>query len=157
VKLRAAQTGDVPQILGFIRELAVYEREPDAVKMTEAQLAEALFGKPAKAEALLAETEAGAVGFAIWFESFNTWTGRPSLYLEDLYVRPEARKHGIGKAIFAHLAKLAMARGYHRFEWSVLDWNEPAIRFYVGLGAQAQSDWTKYRLSGDAWAAAATL
>jgi GNAT superfamily N-acetyltransferase len=155
--LRAAQAGDVVQILGFIRELAIYEREPDAVKMTAAQLAEALFGEPPKAEALLAETEAGAAGFAIWFESFNTWTGRPSLYLEDLYVRPEARKHGIGKAIFAHLAKLAMARGYQRFEWSVLNWNEPAIKFYVGLGAQPQSDWTKYRLSGDALAAAATL
>jgi GNAT superfamily N-acetyltransferase len=157
VRLRPAETGDVAQILGFIRELAVFEREPDAVKMTEAQLAEALFGEPHRAEALLVETEAGAVGFAIWFESFNTWTGRPSLYLEDIYVRPEARKYGIGKAIFAHLAKLAIARGCQRFEWSVLNWNEPAIKFYVGLGAQAQSDWTKYRLSGDALAKAATL
>ena len=144
-------------MLQFIRELAAFEREPDAVKMTEAQLAEALFGQHPKAEALLAETDSGPVGFAIWFESFNSWTGRPSLYLEDVYLRPEARKQGIGKAIFAHLAKLAISRGYHRFEWSVLDWNEPAIKFYLGLGAQAQSDWTKYRLSGDALAAAATL
>ncbi len=154
-RLRPAETGDVAQILGFIRELAVYEREPDAVKKTEAQLAEALFGAPPRAEALLAETGTGTAGFAIWHESFNTWTGKPGLYLEDIYVRPEARKNGIGKAIFVHLAKLAMARGYLRFEWSVLNWNEPAIKFYVGLGAQAQSDWTKYRLSGEALAAVA--
>lgn len=154
--LRAAVADDVSLILDFIRELAVYEREPDAVKMTEAQLRDALFGEPLRAEALLAETKTGPVGFAIWFESFNTWTGRPSLYLEDLYVRPEARKQGIGRAIFAHLARLCIERGYQRFEWSVLDWNEPAIKFYVGLGAQAQSDWTKYRLSGDELAAAAS-
>lgn len=157
MRLRAAQNDDVPLILDFIRELAVYEREPDAVKMTEAQLREALFGELPKAEALLAETETGPVGFAIWFESFNSWTGRPSLYLEDVYLRPEARKQGIGKAIFAHLAKLAVSRGYQRFEWSVLDWNEPAIKFYTGLGAEAQSDWTKYRLSGEALAAAAAV
>jgi GNAT superfamily N-acetyltransferase len=156
VRLRPASAEDVPVILGFIRELATFEREPDAVKMTEAQLREALFGEPRRAEALLVETEAGAVGFAIWFESFNTWTGRPSLYLEDIYLRPQVRKRGIGKAIFAHLAKLAVSRGYQRFEWSVLNWNEQAINFYVGLGAQAQSDWTKYRLSGDALAAAAS-
>ncbi len=154
--LRAAEAADVPVILGFIRELAIFEREPDAVKMTEAQLQDALFGTKPRAEALLAETEDGPVGFAIWFESFNTWTGRPSLYLEDIYVRPAVRKQGIGRKIFAHLAKLAVARDYQRFEWSVLDWNEPAIKFYVGLGAEAQSDWTKYRLSGDALAAAAS-
>jgi len=155
VRLRAARPEDVPVILSFIRELAVFEREPEAVKMTAGQLRDALFGEPPKAEALLAETEAGPVGFAIWFESFNTWTGRPSLYLEDVFVRPEARKQGIGSAIFTHLAKLAVARGYQRFEWSVLNWNQPAIDFYLGLGAQAQSDWTKYRLSGEALTAAA--
>jgi GNAT superfamily N-acetyltransferase len=156
VRLRAARVEDVPVILAFIRELADFEREPDAAKMTAEQLREALFGAHPKAEALLAEGEAGAAGFAIWFESFNSWTGMPSLYLEDVYVRAEARGQGIGKAIFAHLAKLAVARGYQRFEWSVLNWNEPAIKFYEGLGAQAQSDWTKYRLSGDALIAAAS-
>ncbi len=156
MRLRAAQAADVPLILDFIRELAAFEREPDAVKMTEAQLQEALFGEPRRAEALLVETGAGTVGFAIWHETFNTWTGKPGLYLEDIYVRPEARKQGVGKAIFAHLARLAVSRGYQRFEWSVLNWNEPAINFYVGLGAKAQSDWTKYRLSGEALAAVAS-
>ena len=157
MRLRAAGLEDVPVILAFIRELAVFEREPDAVKMTADQLRDALFGHKPIAEALLAETAAGPVGFAIWFESFNTWTGRPSLYLEDVYVQPAARKQGIGKAIFAHLARLAVGRNYQRFEWSVLNWNEAAIKFYEGLGAKAQSDWTKYRLSGDALAAAAAL
>ncbi len=157
MRLRAAGLEDVPVILAFIRELAVFEREPDAVKMTADQLRNALFGDRPIAEALLAETAAGPAGFAIWFESFNTWTGRPSLYLEDVYVQPAARKQGIGKAIFAHLARLAVSRNYQRFEWSVLNWNEAAIKFYEGLGAKAQSDWTKYRLSGDALAAAAAL
>jgi len=155
VKLRAAGPEDVPVLLGFIRELAAFEREPDAVKMTAEQLLDALFGGRPRAAALLAESEEQPVGFAIWYESFNIWTGRPSLYLEDVYVRPQARRLGIGKAIFAYLAKLAVSRGYQRFEWSVLNWNESAINFYRGLGAEAQSDWTKYRLSGEALAAAA--
>jgi len=156
VILRDATPVDVPVLLGFIRDLAAFEREPDAVKMTEPQLHYALFGARPRAEALVAETEAGASGFAIWFETFNTWTGTPALYLEDIFVVPAARKLGIGKAIFAHLAKLAVTRGWRRMEWSVLNWNEPAVDFYTGLGAEPLADWTKYRLSGAALTAVAT-
>ncbi len=153
--LRDATPGDVAVLLGFIRDLATYERAPDAVKMTEPQLHEALFGPRPRAEALLVEIEGAPQGFAIWFESFNTWTGKPSLYLEDLFVVPTARSRGIGAAIFAHLAQLAVERDYGRFEWSVLDWNEPAVRFYTALGAEPLNEWTKYRLSGAALHAAA--
>ncbi len=142
-------------LLRFIRELAVFEREPDAVKMTKAQLHEALFGARPRGEALLAETQAGAQGFAIWYETLNTWTGRPGLYVEDVYVVPEARGAGIGRAIFVHIAKLAAARDCSRLEWSVLKWNETAIRFYESLGARAESEWQKYRLSGETLAALA--
>jgi len=146
---------DVPMLLRFIRELAVFEREPDAVKMTETQLHGALFGDKPRGEALLAETQAGAQGFAIWYETLSTWTGRPGLYVEDVYVVPEARGAGIGRAIFVHIAKLAVARGCSRLEWSVLKWNENAIRFYESLGARAESEWQKYRLSGETLAALA--
>jgi GNAT superfamily N-acetyltransferase len=155
VRLRDATPADVPMLLRFIRELAVFEREPDAVKMTKAQLHEALFGARPRGEALLAETQAGAQGFAIWYETLNTWTGRPGLYVEDVYVVPEARGAGIGRAIFVHIAKLAAARDCSRLEWSVLKWNETAIRFYESLGARAESEWQKYRLSGETLAALA--
>jgi GNAT superfamily N-acetyltransferase len=148
VSLRPAVPADVPLILTFIQELAAYERAPDAVKMTAPQLHGMLFGEPARAEALIAEVDNVAVGFAVWFESFNTWTGRPGLYVEDVFIRPEARQHGLGKQIFVYLARLAMARDYARMEWMVLDWNQPAIRFYTSLGAKPLPDWTKYRLSG---------
>ncbi len=150
IALRAAAAADVPVILTFIRELATYERAPDAVKMTEAQLHDALFGETPRAEALLVEIVRVAQGFAVWYESFNTWTGRPGLYLEDLYVTPAARGQGAGKPIFQHLARVAVARGYARMEWSVLDWNEPAIKFYRSRGAEALDEWTKYRLTGEA-------
>jgi GNAT superfamily N-acetyltransferase len=140
----------VPAILGFIRELAVYERAPDAVKMTLPQLHDALFGAKPRAEALLVEIDGAPQGFAIWFESFNTWTGKPGLYLEDLYVTPAARGQGAGKTIFAHLAAIAVKRDYARMEWSVLDWNEPAINFYKSRGAEALDEWIKYRLTGEA-------
>ncbi len=153
--MREAAPADVAVIYGFIRELAAYEKEPDAVEMTEAELHEALFGFRPRAEALLAELDGIAQGFAVWFESFNTWTGRPALYVEDVFVTAAARGRGLGAAIFAHLAKLTVARGYKRMEWSVLDWNRPAVDFYRKLGAEPQSDWTKYRLSGAALAAAA--
>jgi GNAT superfamily N-acetyltransferase len=153
--LRAARPDDVAAIHDFICQLAVYEREPDAVKMTVTDLHDALFGAKPRAEALLAEIEGKPVGFAIWFESFNTWTGRPGLYLEDFFVAESARGQGIGREIFRHLARLAIARGYQRFEWSVLDWNETAIKFYRKIGGEPQSEWTKYRLSGAALAAAA--
>ncbi len=154
--LRGAAPADVPVILGLIRDLATFEREPDAVQMTAAQLHDALFGEIPRAEALLAEDEAGVLGFAIWFESFNTWTGRPGLFVEDIFIVPAARRRGVGRAIFTHLAKRAVARGCARLEWSVLNWNEPAIAFYQRLGGAPQSEWTKYRLSGAALNALAT-
>jgi len=155
ITLRAAAPADVPQLLAFIRELATYERAPDAVKMTEPQLHDALFGEKPRAEALLVESADAPHGFAAWYESFNTWTGKPGLYLEDLYVTPAARGQGAGKLIFRHLAGIAVARGYARMEWSVLDWNEPAIKFYKSRGAVALDEWTKYRLTGEALAALA--
>ncbi len=150
MKLRAANPADVPVILRFIHDLAAFEREPDAVQMTEAQLLDALFGPKPRAEALLAEHDGAPQGVALWSESFNTWTGRPGLAIEDVYVTPEARGAGIGRTIFTHLARLAVERGCARMEWSVLDWNEQAIEFYQKLGAAAQSHWHKYRLSGNA-------
>jgi GNAT superfamily N-acetyltransferase len=156
IELRDATPDDVPLILGFIRELAVYEREPDAVKMTEAQLRDSLFGTPVRAEALVVEIDGAPQGTALWFESFNTWTGRPGLSVEDVFVREAYRGHGVGRAIFAYLAKLAVRRNYFRMDWQVLEWNAPAIKFYEGLGAKAQADWLKYRLSGEALHSLAT-
>ncbi len=153
--LRPAAPADVPILHDFIRQLAAYEKAPDAVAMTPAELHEALFGPRPRAEALLALIDGQPGGFAIWFESFNTWTGRPALHIEDVFVVPAARGQGLGAAIFSHLARLAVARGYRRMEWAVLDWNAPAIGFYRKLGAEAQSEWTKYRLSGAALHAAA--
>jgi GNAT superfamily N-acetyltransferase len=156
IELRDATPDDVTLILGFIRELAAYEREPDAVKMTEAQLHESLFGTFRRAEALAVEIDGAPQGTALWYESFNTWTGRPGLSVEDVFVREAYRGQGVGRAIFAHLAKLAVQRNYFRMEWQVLEWNAPAIKFYEGLGATAQADWLKYRLSGEALNALAT-
>jgi GNAT superfamily N-acetyltransferase len=156
IALRPATPSDIPNLLDFIRELAAYERAPDAVKMTEPQLHDALFGPKPRAEALLVDIAGRAEGFAIWFETFNTWTGKPGLYLEDLYVTPAARGQGAGKLIFQHLAAIAVERDYARMEWSVLDWNEPAINFYKSRGAQPQGEWTKYRLTGEALRALAT-
>ncbi|MFG2223608.1 GNAT family N-acetyltransferase [Streptomyces sp. NPDC048644] len=148
--IRDATPADVPVILTMIRELAAYEREPEAARATEPQLAEALFGDRPAAFALIAETAEGPVGFALWFQNFSTWTGTHGVYLEDLYVRPEARGGGHGKALLAALAELCVARGYARFEWSVLDWNEPSIGFYRSIGAQPMDGWTVFRLTGDA-------
>jgi GNAT superfamily N-acetyltransferase len=156
VKLRAALPADVPAILGFIRCLAAFEREPDAVEMTLEQLQDALFGASPRAEALIVELDGAPCGTALWFQSFNTWTGRPGLYVEDVYVDEAYRNRGIGRAIFQYLARLAVTRGCGRMEWSVLDWNTPAIKLYENLGAVAQSEWHKYRLSGAALAAAGT-
>ena len=155
MKLRAAIPADVPTILGFIHLLAAYEREPDAVEMTPKQLEDALCDPSPRAEALIVELDDAARGTALWFKSFNTWTGRPGLYVEDVYIEPAYRNRGIGRAIFSHLANLAVTRGYARMEWSVLDWNEPAIKFYQNLGAVAQTEWHKYRLSGAALVAVA--
>ena len=150
IQIRAASPADVPVILRFVRELAAYEREPDAVEATEATLGEALFGEAPAAEAAIAEADGEAVGFAVFFHNFSTWTARRTLYLEDLYVSPEARGSGAGTALLAHLAGLALDRGCARFEWSVLDWNEPAIAFYRKLGAVAMDEWTVQRMSGEA-------
>lgn len=150
--IRPATPADIAVIRQLIVELAVYEREPDAVKASEADLHEALFGDRPLAEAVLAEIAGEAVGMALFFSNFSTWAGKGGIYLEDLFVRPQARGQGVGKALLVHLAEIAVARDYSRFEWSVLDWNTPAIGFYKGLGAVMQDEWTKMRLEGDALA-----
>ena len=150
IAIRPAAPADVALILCFVRELAEYEREPEAVTATEAMLESALFGAKPLAEAVIAEAEGEPVGFALFFHNFSTWTGLPSLYLEDLYVRASARGKGAGKALLRHLAGLALDRGCARFEWSVLDWNTPAIDFYRAMGAQPMDEWTVQRVSGDA-------
>jgi GNAT superfamily N-acetyltransferase len=144
--IRDATPADVPAILGLVRELATYEREPDAVVATEAGLHDALFGTDAFAFCQVAELDGATVGFALWFRNFSTWLGKPGIYLEDLFVKPEAREHGLGKALLMHLVEIARERGYGRVEWSVLDWNEPAIGFYRALGATPNDEWTVWRL-----------
>ena len=148
--LRPATANDVPTILGFIKELAVYEKLEHQVVATEALLHEHLFGSRPAAEVVIAELDGRPVGFALYFQNFSTFLGRPGLFLEDLYVQPHARGHGVGKALLVHLAKLAVARGAGRFDWNVLDWNEPAIGFYQRLGATVLPDWRTCRLTGDA-------
>ena len=150
--IRSATPADIPAIRALIVALAVYEREPDAVKVTEADLHAALFGERPLAEAVLAEIGGVPVGVAVFFTNFSTWEGKGGLYLEDLFVSPEARGAGVGKALLVHLAGIAVTRGYARFEWSVLDWNAPAIGFYEGLGAVMQDEWTKMRVEGKALA-----
>jgi GNAT superfamily N-acetyltransferase len=150
--IRPATPADIPAIRALIVALAVYEREPDAVKATEADLHEALVGARPLAEAVLAEVDGTPAGIALFFTSFSTWAGKGGLYLEDLFVVPEARGLGLGKALLVHLAGIAVARGYARFEWSVLDWNEPAIGFYKALGAKMMDEWTVMRVDGDALA-----
>jgi GNAT superfamily N-acetyltransferase len=147
--LRAATVADVPQILAFIRALADYERLLHEVVATEDGLRHALFGPRPYAEVVLAEHDGVPVGFALFFHTFSTFLAQPGIYLEDLFVVPEARGRGVGRALLAHLARLALERGCGRVEWAVLDWNAPAIRFYESLGARPNSEWTVYRLSGD--------
>ncbi|MCZ7416607.1 MULTISPECIES: GNAT family N-acetyltransferase [unclassified Streptomyces] len=148
--IRDATSGDVPVILDMIRELAAYERAAEQARVTERQLRDALFGPHPAVFALIAQDGAGSpVGFALWFRNFSTWTGTHGVYLEDLYVRPEARGAGHGKALLAELARICVERGYERFEWWVLDWNEPSIGFYRSLGAEAMDEWTVFRMSGE--------
>src|SRR5437016_8840412 len=149
-EIRSATESDVPVILELIRALATYERAPNDVIATEEGLAEVLFGKKPAAEVLLAFENETAVGFAIFFHNFSTWLGRPGLYLEDLFVKPEHRGKGYGRALLIHLAKIARDRNCGRFEWAVLDWNEPAIQFYKRLGAVSMTEWTIFRMTGDA-------
>jgi len=149
LSIREAVPADVERILYLIRELAIYERaEHEAIALPD-QIHEALFSEQAHCGALMAEIDGQVIGFALYFFNFSTWLGKPGLYLEDLYVTPEARRHGAGKALLQRLAQVAKARGCGRFEWSVLDWNQPAIDFYESLGASAQSEWTIYRLDVD--------
>lgn len=155
--IRTAVRDDVPTILRFIRELAAYERAEHEVHATEDDLARDLFGPHPAAQVLIAEDDAGRpVGFALWFTSYSTWLGRAGIYLEDLYVTPGARGSGHGRALLGALARIAVDRGHGRVEWSVLDWNEPAIGFYKALGATAQDDWTVYRITGEALTALGT-
>ena len=148
-RIAAATPADAPLILALIRELADYERMSDHVVATEADVERALFGERPCAEAVIARVGDEAVGFALFFQSFSTFVGRPGLYLEDLYVRPAHRGRGIGRGLLAHLARLAVERGYGRFEWSVLDWNELAISSYRRAGAVPMDEWTVYRLTGE--------
>jgi GNAT superfamily N-acetyltransferase len=146
--IRPAAPEDVPLILRFVRELAEYEREPDAVVATEELMRAALFGAGHVAYGLVASLDGEPVGFAIYFFNFSTWLGRQGLYLEDLYVTPAARRSGVGCALLTRLAQIAVEKKCGRMEWSVLNWNKPAIDFYRSLGARARDEWTVYRLTG---------
>ncbi|MEV7202701.1 GNAT family N-acetyltransferase [Streptomyces griseoluteus] len=150
--IRTAHPDDVPVIHTMIRELAEYEKEPDEARATETQLREALFGERPAAYAHLAVDDATGepAGFALWFLNFSTWRGVHGIYLEDLYVRPTARGGGHGRALLTELARICAERGYERLEWSVLNWNRPAIGFYEKLGARPQDEWTVYRLTDGA-------
>lgn len=153
--IRYATANDCATILGFIRELAEYERLAHEVVADEGQLRATLFGPRPAAEVLLAERAGNPVGFALYFQSYSTFLGKPGLYLEDLFVRPSERGNGIGAALMSALARVAVQRDYGRFEWSVLDWNAPALKFYASLGANPQSEWTVQRLTGSPLAALA--
>ena len=149
MSVRPAEKRDVGVIMGFIKELAEYEGLAHEVVADEVSLERSLFGEHPVAEALIAEFETTPIGFALYFPTFSTFVGRPGLYLEDLYVRPNMRGKGVGTLLLQHVARLARGRGCGRLEWAVLNWNQPAIRFYEALGARAMDDWTVYRLTDD--------
>ena len=153
--IRPATPADVPTILRFIRELALYEREPEAVVATEADLLRDGFGPDPRFRALIADVDGAPAGFALFFTSYSTWRGHHGIRLEDLYVTPELRGQGIGKALLARVAQIAVAEGCPRLEWDVLDWNAPAIAVYERLGAHILTEWRIMRLSGDALTALA--
>jgi GNAT superfamily N-acetyltransferase len=155
-EIRPATEDDVPIILSLIRELAEYERLSHEVVATEGLLRESLFGERRGAEVLIACCKGAPAGFALFFHSFSTFLGRPGIYLEDLYVKPEFRGRGIGRALLTHLARLAEERGCGRLEWAVLDWNEPAIKLYKSIGAVPMDEWTVYRVTGEALETLAT-
>ncbi len=150
VHISAATLADVPLILELIRGLAIYEKLEDQVVVSEAILRESLFGAGGGAECLIARVQGQAAGFALFFHNFSTWLGRRGLYLEDLFVQPAFRGHGVGKALLTHLAGIAVARDCGRFEWQVLDWNQSARDFYEKLGARPNAGWINYRITGDA-------
>ncbi len=156
LNIRQARVEDAGLILQLVKDLAKYERDPDAVVMTEELVRKHIFGiglAPGErgpiAEALIGEVDGVAQGCAVFFHNFSTWAGRPGIYLEDLYVRPAARGVGLGKALLAHVAHVAVERGCARMDWLVIDWNEPAIGFYKSLGARSLNDWTNFRLEDD--------
>ena len=152
--IRPAVADDVPEIVDLVRDLAIYEKEPDAVQLTPERLHEHLFGEHAAIYAHVvpaSEHDPHRIdGFALWFLNFSTWEGEHGIYLEDLYVRPDRRGRGLGKALLQFLATTAVERGYRRVEWAVLDWNEPSIQFYRSLGAGPMNGWSTFRLDGDA-------
>lgn len=150
ISLRPAVRDDIPQILRFIQGLADYERLSHACVATEESLSETLFGSRSYAEVIIAEIAGAPAGFALFFHNYSTFRAKPGIYLEDLFVLPERRGQGVGKALLKELARVAVARGCARLEWSVLDWNEPAIQFYRSLGAEPQSEWTIFRVTDDA-------
>ena len=150
MSIRPAAPEDLPLIASLVRELAEYEKLADQAVATEADFAESLFGPHPKAYALIVEQDGQPAGFAIYFYNYSTFLGRPGIYVEDVFVRPEFRRGGFGRAIFKYLAQKAVAENCGRMEWWVLDWNEPAIRFYAGLGAVPMDEWTVQRLTGDA-------
>ncbi|WP_047453228.1 GNAT family N-acetyltransferase [Rhizobium rhizogenes] len=149
ITIRPAQLSDSELILRFIRELAEYEKAAHEVEATTASIEQSLFGPQSVTHAAICEVDGEPVGFAVWFYTYSTWLARNGLYLEDLYVTPQKRGSGAGKALLKYLAKLAVEKGCGRFEWSVLDWNEPAIRVYRSIGAEPQDEWIRYRLTGD--------
>jgi GNAT superfamily N-acetyltransferase len=149
VRVRLAERGDEAEILRMIRGLAEFEREPDAVQATAAMLTETLFSEGAQVHAHIAEHGGRPVGLALWFLNYSTWTGRPGLYLEDLFVDPEERRSGVARALFVALAEEAMARGCARMDWAVLDWNTEAMRFYERIGARRTEGWQPWRLDGE--------
>lgn len=152
LSIRSAAAADLPLIAQFIRDLADYEKLTHEVRFDEAKLGEKLFGPRPYAEVAIGEINGIPQGFALFFHNFSTFEGKPGIYLEDLFVRPDARGSGLGKAMLAHLAKLCTERDCARLEWSVLDWNDPAIGFYKGLGAKLMDEWTVMRVDGDALA-----
>ena len=148
--IRPATAADLPLICALVRELAEYEHLAHQVRLNDEALGEYLFGPRPMAEVVIADLDGSGVGFALFFHNFSTFEGRPGIYLEDLFVRPEARRHGLGRALLAHLGALAVARGCARLEWAVLDWNEPSIAFYKTLGARPMDEWTVMRVDGAA-------
>lgn len=149
ISILPATLADVPTILAFIQMLADYEKMPEAVKATEETLTATLFGDRPYAEVRIARYRGEPAGFALFFHNYSTWLAKPGIYLEDLFVKPELRGKGIGKALLVELAKIAKFRGCGRLEWSVLDWNEPSIQFYKSLGAKPMDEWTTYRMDED--------
>ena len=151
MRIRRAEVNDVEVIAGFIRDLAIYEKSEEMVSVTSEHLTESFFCDYPNVFCDLVETDEGvAAGFALWFLNYSTWTGTHGIFLEDLFISPEFRGRGYGTAILKHLAQECVAKGYHRFQWSVLDWNTPSIDFYLSLGAETMDEWTVYRVTDDA-------